>query len=97
MTWNPLRARRVRAERRVCAVLLALSADRHYGWPLARQAGVSSGTVYPVLWRMLRDGWLTDGWETPEPEDRPPRRWYKLTELGRRELTMLLRTIGGRS
>ncbi|WP_306365469.1 PadR family transcriptional regulator [Nocardia sp. CC227C] len=93
MTWNPLRVRRLRAERRLAAVLLALPADRHYGWPLTRQAGISSGTMYPALLRMQRDGWLTDGWE-PEPDGRPARRWYKLTELGRRELALLLRGAG---
>ncbi|WP_052372771.1 PadR family transcriptional regulator [Nocardia otitidiscaviarum] len=95
--WHPFQARAIKAHRRIAAVLLALPDDHHYGYPLSRRAGVSPGSMYPVLTRMLRDGWLTDGWETPEPEDRPARRWYQLTEVGHRELTAMLRAIGGRS
>ncbi|WP_280448467.1 PadR family transcriptional regulator [Nocardia brasiliensis] len=89
-TWNPLRARRERNIRRVAAVLLALPDDRHFGYELARRAGISSGAAYPILWRMRADTWLQEGWEE-EPSDRPPRRYYWLTVSGQRELTALLR------
>lgn len=61
---------------------------RHWGYELSKKAGLRSGIVYPALTRMLEDGWLTDGWEDQwhGGKQRPPRRYYELTDLGRREL-----------
>lgn len=45
-------------------VAIALMADpsgRHWGYELSRQSGVRSGVMYPLLQRMLDEGWLTDG------------------------------------
>jgi PadR family transcriptional regulator, regulatory protein PadR len=66
---------------------------RHWGTDLRRRSGVRSGTMYPILWRMLGCGWLTDGWEDPEyarAQKRPPRRYYELTDAGNAELAALL-------
>jgi PadR family transcriptional regulator PadR len=49
--------------------------------------------MYPVLRRMLDEGWLADGWEDQAEagrEKRPPRRYYEVTELGRSELGALV-------
>lgn len=75
----------------VVQVALALTEDplgRHWGYDLMKRAGVRSGVLYPVLQRMLNDGWLSDGWEDPSEVDgrRPARRYYQLTDKGRREL-----------
>jgi PadR family transcriptional regulator PadR len=46
-----------------------------------------------MLTRMLDEGWLTDGWEedaATRPK-RPPRRYYEITDEGRRLLGALLR------
>lgn len=60
---------------------------RHWGYDLSRVAGVSSGVLYPMLTRFLEQGLVTDGWEDPEERSgRPPRRYYQLTDAGRREL-----------
>ena len=76
------------------AVAVALMEDpdgQHWGYETAKRAGVKSGVLYPMLTRMLDDGWLTDGWEDPASitDRRPPRRYYKLTETGKRELGAL--------
>lgn len=75
-------------------VALALSEDsfgQHYGYDLSRKAHVRSGVMYPILRRMLEDGWLTDGWQDPtETNSRPPRRYYSLTDKGRREIGAVL-------
>jgi PadR family transcriptional regulator PadR len=76
-------------------VAVALTADpmgRHWGYDIARKAGLRSGVVYPLLTRLYDDGWLSDGWEEQweGSKKRPPRRYYELTDLGRRELGALL-------
>jgi PadR family transcriptional regulator PadR len=41
--------------------------------------------MYPILDRMLAEGWLEDGWEDQAEVEgsRPRRRYYRLTEAGR--------------
>jgi PadR family transcriptional regulator PadR len=75
---------------------LELMADpdgRHWGYDLGKRAGVRSGVLYPMLTRMLAEGWLTDGWEDPSTlrEKRPPRRYYEVTEKGKMCMGALLR------
>jgi PadR family transcriptional regulator PadR len=76
-------------------VALALLEDptgRHWGYDLSKRSGVRSGVLYPMLTRMLDEGWLTDGWEDPNTitEKRPPRRYYELTDAGKLELGAVL-------
>jgi PadR family transcriptional regulator PadR len=80
--------RRTRALEQVAIAIMDSPNDRQWGYDLWKKSGVRSGVLYPMLTRMLNDGWLTDGWEDPSQirERRPPRRYYELTELGRREL-----------
>ena len=71
-------------------VALALSSDSvgpHWGYELSKTSGVRSGVLYPILNRMLQDGWLMDGWEDPPlGARRPRRRYYTLTDKGRMEI-----------
>jgi PadR family transcriptional regulator PadR len=73
-------------------VAIALMADpegRHWGYQLSKRSGVRSGVMYPLLQRMLDEGWLTDGWEEQAQTGRakrPPRRYYMLTEAGKAAL-----------
>jgi len=74
---------------------MALLADpraKHWGYDLSKRSGVRSGVLYPMLTRMLEQGWLTDGWEDPATirEKRPPRRYYELTDEGKLCLGELL-------
>lgn len=76
-------------------VVQALMEDpdgQHWGYELSKRSGVRSGVLYPILQRMLDEGWVTDGWEDPAGFDRkrPPRRYYKLTGQGHAELVALL-------
>ncbi|TDD91964.1 PadR family transcriptional regulator [Saccharopolyspora karakumensis] len=76
-------------------VAMAFMADptgRHWGYDLTKRAGVRSGVLYPMLTRMLDEGWVSDGWEDPASIDRkrPPRRYYELTDKGRLELGAVL-------
>ncbi len=51
--------------------------------------GVTDGTLYPVLYRLERAGFVEVRWET-HPRG-VPRKYYRLTEAGRRELAELTR------
>jgi PadR family transcriptional regulator PadR len=51
--------------------------------------GVTDGTLYPVLYRLERAGFVEVRWET-QPRG-VPRKYYRLTEAGRRELAELTR------
>lgn len=57
--------------------------DPAWGLRICEESGHGAGTVYPALERMLRFGWLEDSWEEPQPEDRPRRRYYRITDAGR--------------
>jgi PadR family transcriptional regulator PadR len=79
-------------------ILLAFLEDplsRQWGYDLSKRAGVRSGVLYPILRRMLDEGWLEDGWEEAASEDRrrPPRRYYKLTPGGYAEVRDLVRVM----
>ncbi len=70
----------------VAAALMNDASGQHWGYELSKSSGVRSGVMYPVLQRMLEQGWLTDGWEIQAragKSSRPPRRYYKLTDEGR--------------
>jgi PadR family transcriptional regulator PadR len=51
--------------------------------------GVTDGTLYPVLYRLERGGFVEVRWETPARG--VPRKYYRLTDAGRRELSELTR------
>ncbi|WP_433680646.1 PadR family transcriptional regulator [Nocardia sp. CA-119907] len=77
----------------VAAALMAEPDAKHWGYDLSRRSGVRSGVLYPMLTKMLAEGFLTDGWEDPATieEKRPPRRYYELTDHGKLELGATLR------
>lgn len=76
----------------VAVALMERPADSHWGYDLSKRAEVRSGVLYPILGRMLEEGWLVDGWEdaTEQRPGRPPRRYYTITELGAKELGAVL-------
>lgn len=67
------------------AVLAALcseaSAWRH-GYDLARQTGLKSGTLYPILLRLSDRRLVEACWEDVQPAGRPRRHLYRLTSDG---------------
>src|ERR671911_2667308 len=48
---------------------------------------VTDGTLYPVLYRLERGGFVAVRWETPERG--VPRKYYRLTDAGRTHLGRL--------
>lgn len=55
-----------------------------YGLEIAAHTGLLPGTTYPILVRLERADWVTSRWETinPHDEQRPRRRYYKMTPRG---------------
>jgi DNA-binding PadR family transcriptional regulator len=69
---------------RVLAQLLKRRNDWHYGYALARETGLQSGTLYPILIRLAEQGWLETKWTEPDRPGVPPRHTYRLTNTGAR-------------
>ena len=73
----------------VC-VLQAIADGFQYGFDIIDQTQLPSGTVYPALARLERDGLLKSAWENEQDahaEGRPARRYYKLTAPGAKTLS----------
>ena len=76
-------------------VLHLLEAGEAYGYEIVTKLttqsngalGVTDGTLYPVLYRLERAGFVAVRWETPERG--VPRKYYRLTDEGREELARL--------
>lgn len=68
----------------VLNVLVGDTAAERYGLELTKLAGLKPGTIYPILDRLLKLGWLERRWEEIDPaaEGRPRRRLYRLTGDG---------------
>jgi DNA-binding PadR family transcriptional regulator len=70
-------------------MLQAIAAGHVYGYTVMEVTGLPSGTVYPALRRMERDRLIRSQWERQsiaDAEQRPPRKYYKLTRAGEKTL-----------
>jgi DNA-binding PadR family transcriptional regulator len=80
----------VRLSHTAALILKTIKEGYSYGFDIMDVTGLPSGTVYPALRRMENDG-LTEGvWESEQKalrEDRPARRYYKITRGGKLALT----------
>src|SRR5512145_1805530 len=78
-------------------VLHLLSSGEAYGYEIVTKLSertqgaleVTDGTLYPVLYRLERGGFVTVRWETPQRG--VPRKYYRLTPQGTVELKRLSR------
>ena len=67
------------------SVLAALEADPTawlHGYLLAKQTGLASGTLYPILIRLAERHLIEARWEDEQPAGRPRRHLYRLTAAG---------------
>ncbi|RSL16620.1 PadR family transcriptional regulator [Edaphobacter aggregans] len=70
-------------------ILQAIHAGSVYGFSIMEMTGLPSGTVYPALRRLERDELIRSHWEQQsiaDYEQRPPRKYYKLTRAGKTTL-----------
>ncbi len=78
-------ADRPRFSAQTLSVLAALEADPTawlHGYVLAKQTGLASGTLYPILIRLAERGLIEAQWEDEQPAGRPRRHRYRLTAGG---------------
>jgi PadR family transcriptional regulator PadR len=77
------------------AVLLTLTGSPRYGFEIIRHLEesidlvVNEGTVYPLLSRLAGQGLLHTEWVADEAPH--PRKYYRLTRVGRERLQTMLR------
>lgn len=68
----------------LCVLVLLDKQDR-YGYELVQkisdQISISEGSVYPLLRRLTKEGYFTTYLQ--ESTEGPPRKYYKLTDVGR--------------
>jgi PadR family transcriptional regulator PadR len=70
-------------------ILQAVNAGYVYGFSIMEMTGLPSGTVYPAMRRLERDELIRSKWEQQsiaDAEQRPPRKYYKLTSAGKKTL-----------
>jgi len=70
-------------------ILQAIGAGHGYGFHVIEMTGLPSGTVYPAMRRLERDSLIRSQWERQsiaDAEQRPARKYYKLTRLGQATL-----------
>ncbi len=65
------------------------------GSDIWKETGVLSGSLYPILSRLEKAGWLVSEWEELEPSmaGRPRKRLYRLTAIGARNAKQALRDV----
>jgi PadR family transcriptional regulator len=68
--------------RAVFAALLANPSGWRHGYDIARETGLKSGTLYPILIRLADRGLVEARWEDEQPAGRPRRHLYRLTAPG---------------
>src|SRR5262245_43377990 len=78
----------------VLQALLDNPATPRYGLDIARETGLKTGTLHPILARLQQVGWIESFWESTddhETQGRPRRRYYRFTtdgiQLARRAMT----------
>lgn len=61
-----------------------MDANSLAGADIGKATKLKSGTLYPLLLRLERAGWLSSEWEAGDPRElgRPRRRFYRVTGVG---------------
>ena len=86
-------------------ILKLLSREKMYGYRLLQELDNKSngvfkmkeGTLYPVLYRLEDEGFITSLWEEPDRDisgkRSVPRKYYKITKNGKDELRNLINDL----
>jgi PadR family transcriptional regulator, regulatory protein PadR len=79
MPRKPNNSRQTRA---LLAALLECPHTWRHGYDLAKETGLKSGTLYPLLMRLSEQGLLESCWQEAKRAGLPPRHVYRLTASG---------------
>jgi DNA-binding PadR family transcriptional regulator len=81
---------------RVLHIFLEKPRDGLAGSDIWKETKILSGTLYPILMRLEKAGWLESWWEELEPSEagRPRKRLYRLTGLGYNSARDALHDLG---
>jgi PadR family transcriptional regulator PadR len=71
------------------AALVRRGDEWSYGYDIARETELKSGSLYPILARLSVQGLLEARWEQEVGLGRPPRHLYRLTAAGHAKATEL--------
>jgi PadR family transcriptional regulator len=77
-------------------VMQAIGAGHRHGFDIVEVTGYPTGTVYPALRRLERDGYVRSRWEAARAaahDGRPARRYYELTASGAKALDNAVETL----
>ncbi|UQX88517.1 PadR family transcriptional regulator [Jatrophihabitans telluris] len=78
-------ARKLGYSAQTLSVLTLLDSDPSswlHGYLIAKQTGLASGTLYPILIRLADRRLIEARWEDEQPVGRPRRHLYRLTAEG---------------
>jgi PadR family transcriptional regulator, regulatory protein PadR len=87
-------AAEIRLSHTAAMILQAIHAGHIYGFGVMTMTGLPSGTVYPAMRRLERDGYIASKWEQQiiaDAEQRPPRKYYRVTRAGKLALEAALK------
>jgi DNA-binding PadR family transcriptional regulator len=73
---------------RVLRALASQPNQWRYGYDLAAEVNLKSGSLYPILVRLADRGLLEASWEAAPP-GKPPRHLYRLTAVGLDQVAQL--------
>ena len=73
----------------VIKAIMGRPLDGVSGAEISKETGLASGSLYPILMRLEKAGWLLSEWEAGDPATlgRPRRRFYRVTALGQRKVS----------
>jgi len=77
--------RRRKLSKQAVKLLQAFLAQRvewRHGYDLAKEIGLQSGTLYPLLIRLTEGGLLESEWQPAAKQGLPARHAYRLTQKG---------------
>ena len=78
-------------------VLQSVSSGYNYGFDIMEVTSLPSGTVYPTLRRLEQQELIKSSWETQHTafaDQRPPRKYYRLTREGKEALGKAVQRYG---
>lgn len=80
---------------KVLKIMVEKPLTPYSGADIAREIGIGSGTLYPLLQRLENAEWLKSKWEEVNPSEagRPRRRHYRLTGKGQTEALKALAEV----